>query len=80
MLELRELKARSTLLGACTTYPLLRSDLKATAIEIKDLKHRLDHLLAIVSYPLHVNCVVLSRVSISMLPRRTLSFSRRLPI
>jgi hypothetical protein len=49
MLELRELKARSTLLGACTTYPLLRSDLKAIAIEIKDLKHRLDHLLAIVS-------------------------------
>jgi hypothetical protein len=80
MLELRELKACSTLLGACTTYPLLRSDLKAIAIEIKDLKHRLDHLLAIVSYPLRVSCVVLSRVSISMLPRRTLSFSRRLPI
>jgi hypothetical protein len=42
-LELRELKARSTLLGACTTYPLLRSDLEASAIEIKDLKHKLDH-------------------------------------
>jgi hypothetical protein len=80
MLELRELKAHSTLLGACTTYPLLRSDLKATTIEIKDLKHRLYHLLTIVSYPLRVNYVVLSRVSISMLPRRTLSFSRRLPI
>jgi hypothetical protein len=26
-LELRELKARSTLLGACTSCPLLRSDL-----------------------------------------------------
>jgi hypothetical protein len=42
-LELRELKAHSTLLGACTTCPLLRSDLEATAIEIKDLKHKLDH-------------------------------------
>jgi hypothetical protein len=42
-LELRELKAHSTLLGACTTYPLLRSDLEAAVIEIKDLKHKLDH-------------------------------------
>jgi hypothetical protein len=41
-LELRELKARSLLLGACTCCPLLRSDLKAAAIEIKDLKHKLD--------------------------------------
>jgi hypothetical protein len=38
-----ELKACSTLLGACTTYPLLRSDLEAAAIEIKNLKHKLDH-------------------------------------
>jgi hypothetical protein len=42
-LELRELKARSTLLGACTSFPLLRSDLEAAAIEIEDLKHKLDH-------------------------------------
>jgi hypothetical protein len=42
-LELRELKARSTLLGACTSCPLLRSDLEAAAIEIKDLKHQLNH-------------------------------------
>jgi hypothetical protein len=42
-LELRELKTRSTLLGACTSCPLLRSDLEATAIDIKDLKHKLDH-------------------------------------
>jgi hypothetical protein len=42
-LELRELKARSTLLGVCTSCPLLRSDLEAAAIEIKDLKHKLDH-------------------------------------
>jgi hypothetical protein len=42
-LELREFKARSTLLGACTTCPLPRSDLEAAAIEIKDLKHKVDH-------------------------------------
>jgi hypothetical protein len=42
-LELRELKARSTLLGACTSCPVLRSDLEAFVIEIKDLKHKLDH-------------------------------------
>jgi hypothetical protein len=42
-LELRELKARSTLLGACTSCSMLRSDLEPAAIEIKDLKHKLDH-------------------------------------
>jgi hypothetical protein len=42
-LELRELKTHSTLLGACTSCPLLRSDLEAVAVEIKDLKHKLDH-------------------------------------
>jgi hypothetical protein len=43
MLELRELKARSTLLAACTSYLLLRSTLQAAAIEIEDFKHKLDH-------------------------------------
>jgi hypothetical protein len=42
-LELREFKARSTLLGAYTSYPMLRSDLEVAAIEIKDLKHKLNH-------------------------------------
>jgi hypothetical protein len=42
-LELKELKAHSTLLGACTSCPLPRSDLEVAAIEIKDLKHKLDH-------------------------------------
>jgi hypothetical protein len=42
-LELRELKARSTLFGACTSCPVLRSDLEAAAVEIKDLEHKLDH-------------------------------------
>jgi hypothetical protein len=41
-LELRELKARSTLLGACTACPVFRSDLEAVAVEIKDLKYKLD--------------------------------------
>jgi Fe-S cluster biogenesis protein NfuA len=66
-LELRELKARSILLGACTSCPLLRSDLEAAAIEIKDLKHKLDHFSRY-------------RVSFTMLPKRTPSFSRRSPI
>jgi hypothetical protein len=42
-LELRELKARSLLLGAYTSCPLLRSDLETCAIEIKDLKHQIAH-------------------------------------
>jgi predicted nuclease with TOPRIM domain len=42
-LELRELKPRSTLLGVCTSYPLLRFDLEAAIIEIKDLKYKLDY-------------------------------------
>jgi hypothetical protein len=42
-LELKELKAHSTLLGVCITCPLLRSDLAVAAIEIKDLKHKLDY-------------------------------------
>jgi hypothetical protein len=42
-LELRETKARSTLLGVCTSCPLLRSDLEAAAIELKGLKHKLNH-------------------------------------
>jgi hypothetical protein len=42
-LELRELKACSTLLSACTTCLLLRSNLKTSVIEIKDLKHKLEH-------------------------------------
>jgi hypothetical protein len=42
-LKLRELKTRSTLLGACTSCPVLRSDLEVVAIEIKDVKNKLDH-------------------------------------
>jgi hypothetical protein len=42
-LELKELKARPLLLGACTSCPMLKSDLKACSIEIKELKQLLDH-------------------------------------
>jgi hypothetical protein len=42
-LELRELKTHFTLLGACTSCSMLRSDLEAAVIKIKDLKHKLDH-------------------------------------
>jgi hypothetical protein len=42
-MELTELKTCSTLLGAWTSCPLLRSDLEAAAVEIKDLKHKFDH-------------------------------------
>jgi hypothetical protein len=42
-LELRELKTRFSLLGACTSCPLLRSDLEACVVEIKDLRHQIAH-------------------------------------
>jgi hypothetical protein len=42
-LELRELKARSKLLDACTSCNVLKSDLEASVVEIEDLKHKLDH-------------------------------------
>jgi hypothetical protein len=42
-LELRELKAHSLLLGGCTSCPILRSDLEACAVEIKELKGQIDH-------------------------------------
>jgi hypothetical protein len=42
-LKLRELKAHSLLLGACTSCTLLKCNLKACSIEIEELKHKLDH-------------------------------------
>jgi hypothetical protein len=79
-LELRKLKARSTLLGACTSCSVLRSDLEAVAVEIKDLKHKLDHSSRYIVLSPPCEACVFSRVSFSMLPKRTPSFSRRLPI
>jgi hypothetical protein len=80
-LELRELNARSTLLGACTTCLFLRSDLETATVEIKDLKYKRDLiLLATLFYPLHVKHVSLLRISFFMLPKRTPSYNRRLLI
>jgi hypothetical protein len=42
-LELKELKAHSLLLGACTSCPRLKSDLEVCSIEIKELEHKFDH-------------------------------------
>jgi hypothetical protein len=42
-LELKELKAHSSLLGVCTSCPMLKYDFEASSIEIKELKQRLDH-------------------------------------
>jgi hypothetical protein len=42
-LEVKELKTRSLLLGACTSCLMLKSDLEPCSIEIKELKQRLDH-------------------------------------
>jgi hypothetical protein len=42
-LELRELKSHSMLLGGCTSCPMLKSNLEASDVEIKELKHKLDH-------------------------------------
>jgi hypothetical protein len=59
-LELGELKARSLLLGACTSCPLLRSNLEAAVIEIKDIKHQLDNYSHYtILFPLCEACVSL---------------------
>jgi hypothetical protein len=79
-LELGELKAHSTLLGVCTSCPLLRSDLRLLPLRLRILSTNLIILLATLFYPLLAKHVFLSRVSFSMLPKRTPSFSRRLPI
>jgi hypothetical protein len=68
-LELRELRAHSTLLVACTTSPSLRSDLRFRPLRLKILSTNLIILLATLFYLLHVKLVALSRVSFSMLQR-----------
>jgi hypothetical protein len=78
-LELRELKAHYTLLGACTSCPMLRSDLEAAALRLRILSTNLIIFLATQSYPLLMKHVFLSRVSFYMLLKRTPSFSKRLP-
>jgi hypothetical protein len=79
-LELRELKARSRLLDACTACPVLRSDLEAAALRLRILSTNSIFLLATLFCLLLVKHVSLSMVRFSMLSKRTPSFSRRLPI
>jgi hypothetical protein len=68
-LELKELKACSLLLGVCTSCPMLKSDLEACSIDIKELKQKLDHSSCYKVFHLLVKFVVLLRVSFCMLPR-----------
>jgi hypothetical protein len=79
-LEIREFKARSALLDACTTCPLLRSDLEASTIENKDLKHELGHSsrYTVLSPPCEA-CVSL-KGKLFHTTKRTPSYNRRLPI
>jgi hypothetical protein len=42
-LELKKLKAHPLLLDACTSCPILKSDLEACFIEIKERKHKVDY-------------------------------------
>jgi hypothetical protein len=56
-LKLRELKAHSRLLGVCTSCPVLRYDLDASAVEIKDHVSRYSIL-----YPLCKLCVSLKEL------------------
>jgi hypothetical protein len=79
-LELRKLKAHFTLLGACTCCPVLRSDLEVAAVEINDLKNKIDHSSRYIVLSPPCEACFLSRVSFSMLPKRTPSFNKRLPI
>jgi hypothetical protein len=79
-LELREFKARSTLLGACTSCRCLDLIWRQMPLRLKILSTNLIILLFTLFYPLLVKHVSLSRVSFSMLPRRIPSFIRRLPI
>jgi hypothetical protein len=77
-LELRELRAHSTLFGACTTSPLLRSDLEVLTIEIKDLKHKFNHSSRyIVLSPPSKACGSL-KGKLFHATKRTSRFSRRL--
>jgi hypothetical protein len=79
-LKLRELKARFTLLGACTSYPLLRSDLEVAVVEIKDFKYKLDHSFrCTVLFPPCKTCVSL-KGKLFHATKKIPSFSRRLPI
>jgi hypothetical protein len=70
-LELKELKARSLLLGACLEYTKLKLELDARSLKVKNLRQNC--LRSHVFQSLHplVKYVVLLRVSFCMLSKRT---------
>jgi hypothetical protein len=70
-LELRELKAHSKLLGACTSYLCLDLIWRLVSLRLKILSIKLLILVATMFYPLRAMRMALSRVSFSMLPKRT---------
>jgi hypothetical protein len=72
-LELKELKARSLLLGACLEYTKLKLELDARSLKVKNLRQNC--LRSHVFQSLHplVTYVVLLRVSFCMLSKRTSS-------
>jgi hypothetical protein len=72
-LKLKELNARSLLLGACTSCLMLNLTWKFVLLRVKNLSTKLIIHLTIVFSLLHVKCVALSRVSFSILPKRTIT-------
>jgi hypothetical protein len=70
-LELKELKARSLLLGACLECPKLETELDASSLKVKELeKNCLGSHVFQSLHPL-LKFVGLSRVSFSVIPKRT---------
>jgi hypothetical protein len=70
-LELKELKARSLLLGACLEYTKLKLELDARSLKVKNLRQNCLRSHAFQSLHPLVKYVVLLRVSFCMLSKRT---------
>jgi hypothetical protein len=79
-LKLRELKARSHCLVLAPLVICLDLIWRFRPLRLKTLSTNLIILLATLFYLLHAKRAPLSTVSFSILPKRTPSFSKRLPI
>jgi hypothetical protein len=72
-LELKELKARSLLLGVCLECPKLKLEFDARSLKVKEVETKLLQKAHVsITSPL-VKFVVLLSVKFCMLPKRTLS-------
>jgi hypothetical protein len=80
ILELRELKLIPHYLVLAPLVPCLDLILTLLSLRLKILSINLIILLATLFYLHHVKHVSLSRINFSMLPKRTLSYNRRLLI